>query len=181
MQAVLVVFTSQQISKPIVLATLGGWLEWQHFFCKLSLILTVSFIKIQGDVERGSAQQLCGILCVTFAKLAGSEKPLYLYLLFCNRLFVDYWATFPSCALFLQRALRTLFAFSNAGSPTMDHGLFIGGCFKVSLYCCSHCTERRNFEIFSVFLLQCGIKKLSGSHLALLSSSLLSEFQTLFG
>ena len=87
---------------------------------------------------------------------------------------------FPSSAFFFQMALRTLFAASNAGS---DNGprLVYWWLFKVSFYCCSYCTERRNFEIFSVFLLHCCIKILSGSHLDLLCSSLLSEFQTLFG
>ena len=70
MQATLVIFTSQQISKLIVLATLGGWLEWQYFFC-IPLILTASFTKTQGGVEPGSAQQLCGILCVTLANQVG--------------------------------------------------------------------------------------------------------------
>ena len=37
---------------------------------------------------------------------------------------------FPLCAFFLQMALRTLFAVSNTGSPTMDHDLFIGGCLR---------------------------------------------------
>ena len=127
MQAALVVFTSQQISKLIVLATLGGWLEWQHFFCKLSLILTASFTKIQGDVEPGSAQQLCGILCVTFAKLAGSEK--LLYLLFCNRLFVDYWASFSLLCVLPTNGIEDLVCsfkcrVSNNGPRP------IGGCLR---------------------------------------------------
>ena len=37
---------------------------------------------------------------------------------------------FPSCACFLQMALRTLFADSNAGSPTMDYALFNGDCLR---------------------------------------------------
>ena len=156
MQAALVVFTSQQISKLIVCATLGGWLEWQHFFCKLSLILTASFTKIQGDVEPGSAQELCGILCVTFAKLAGSEK--LLYLLFCNRLFVDYWASFSLLCVLPTNGIEDLVC--SFKCRVSDNGLRLVYCwlFNVSLYCCSNCTERPNYEIFSVFLLHCGIK-----------------------
>ena len=65
---------------------------------------------------------------MTFAKLAGSEK--LLYSLFCNVLFADYWASFSLLAFFLQMVLRTLSVVLNAGSPTMDHGLFIGGCLR---------------------------------------------------
>ena len=61
-------------------------------------------------------------MCVAFAKVASMEKMVYL--LFCNKLFLDYWRAFPSCAFFLSMALRYLFALSTAGSPTMDHGLF---------------------------------------------------------
>ena len=46
------------------------------------------------------------------------------YLLFCNRLFLDYRLAFPSCAFFLPMTLRYLLALSNAASSTMDHGLF---------------------------------------------------------
>ena len=38
--------------------------------------------------------------------------------------------SFPSCGLFLQLALRTLFAVSNPVAPTLNHGLFIGGCLR---------------------------------------------------
>ena len=95
------------------------------------------------------------------------------------------WTTglaFPSCAFFLQMALRTLFADANAGSPTMDHGLFNGSCLRyLSIAARIVPTKRRSLEIFSVFLLHCCIKKLSVSHIDLLLLSLLSEFQTLFG
>ena len=79
----------------------------QHFFCKLSLILTASFTKIQRDIEPGSSQQLCLILCVIFAKLAGFEK--LLYLLFCNRLFVDYWASFSLLCVLPTNGIEDLF------------------------------------------------------------------------
>ena len=148
-------------------------------FCKLSLILTASFTKIQGDVEPGSAQQLCGILCVTFAKLPGSEK--LLYLLFCSRLFVDYWASFSLLSVRPTNGIEDLVCSFKCKVSDNGPRLVFWWLFKVSLYCCSYCTERRNFEIFSVFLLHCCISHLSGSHLDLLSSSLLSEFQTLFG
>ena len=65
---------------------------------------------------------------------------------------------FPSYAFFLQMALRTLFAVSNVGSPTNGPRLVFWWLFKVSLCCCLYCTERRNFEIFSVFLLHRCIK-----------------------
>ena len=41
---------------------LGGLSGVTAFFCKLSLILTISFAKTQGDGEPGSAQQLCGMV-----------------------------------------------------------------------------------------------------------------------
>lgn len=60
--------------------------------------------------------------------------------------------------------------FQMQGLTTMDHGLFIGGCF-------------RHLSVAALFRLSASLlhKKLSGSHLDLVSSSLLSEFLTLFG
>ena len=65
---------------------------------------------------------------MTFAKLAGPKSCST-----CSFVIGSLWTiglAFPSCAFFLQMALRTLFAVSNAGSPTMDYGLFIGGCLR---------------------------------------------------
>ncbi len=76
--------------------------------------------------------------------------------------------------------LRTLIAVSNAGSPTMDHGLFIGGCLRYRSIAARIVRRHETLKSFP-FSASLRHKKLSGSHLALLSSSLLSEFQTLFG
>ena len=150
---------SKFLSSSVVLATLGGWLEWQHFFCKLSLILTASVTKTQGDVEPGSAQQLCEILCVTFAKLAGSEKLLYWLDLLLQAVHVlDYWASFSLLCVLPTNGIEDLAC--SFKCRVFDNGprLVYWWLFKLLLYCCSNCTERRNFEIFSVFLLHCGIK-----------------------
>ena len=141
-----------------------------------------SFTKIQGDVEPGSTQQLCGILFVTFAKLAGSELKL-LYLRFCNRLFVDYWASFSLLCVLPTNGIEDLVC--SFKCRVSDNGLRLVYWWLISLRhrsIAARIVQRdETLKSFSVFLLHCGIKKLSGSHLALLSSSLLSEFQTLFG
>ena len=115
-------------SKLIVLATLGvDWSDSISFVSFLWFSRPLLPNNIQGDVEPGSAQQLCGILCVTFAKLAGSEK--LLYLLFCNRLFVDYWASFSLLCVLPTNGIEDLVCsfkcrVSNNGPRP------IGGCLR---------------------------------------------------
>ena len=130
--------------------------------------------KIQGDVEPGSAQQLCGILCVTFAKLAGLEK--LLYLLFCNRLLVDYWASFSLLCVLPTNDIEDLVC--SFKCRVSDNGARL-----VYWYRSIAARIVRRDENLKSCPSVCftAAKKLSGSHLALLSSSLLSEFQTLFG
>ena len=110
--------------------------------------------------------------------MAGFEKLLY-----CSFVIGCLWTiglAFPSCACFLQMALRTLFADSNAGSLTMDHALFNGGCLR---YLSIAARIVRRDEVLKSFRVSVSLlhKKLSGCHLDLLLPSLLSEFQTLFG
>ena len=69
---------------------------------------------------------------MTFAKLAGSEK--LLYLLFCNRQFVDYWASFSLLCVLPTNGIEDLECSFKCRVSDKGPRLVYWWLFKVSLY-----------------------------------------------